>query len=147
MSGELRHYGSRVILPRRIKADLVDSAIAAAIFVVPLLFGQALAGSVPDALLRATLLGIPAGFLYSLFRDAAGGGTSLGKRVLRLRVIRLEDGQPCTSRRVWARDLLDPIPIVSLIDFIWMCIDRHGQKLMDKRLRVQVVEEHTGLTK
>jgi uncharacterized RDD family membrane protein YckC len=144
---ELRHYGSRVILPGRIKADLVDSAIAAAIFAGPLLFGQVLAGNVPDALLRATLLGMPAGFLYSLFRDAAGGGTSLGKRVLRLRVIRLEDGQPCTSRRVWARDLLDPIPIVGLIDFIWMCIDRHGQKLMDKRLRIQVVEEPRGLTK
>jgi len=42
---------------------------------------------------------------------------------------------------------VDPIPIIGLIDFIWMCIDRHGQKLMDRRLRVQVVEEPTRLTK
>ena len=105
-----RHYGPRVILPRRIKADLVDAAIAATIVFCPLLLGQALAGVVPDPVLRTFILGIPAGIGYSLFRDAAGRGTSLGKRVLGLRLIRLEDGKPCTPRRVWTRNLLDPYP-------------------------------------
>ncbi len=131
-------------MPRRLKADLVDSAIAAAILFGPLLLGQALVGSVPDPFLRATWLGIPAGISYSLCRDAAGGGTSLGKRALGLTVIRLVDGRPCTSRQVWARDLADLIPIVGPIDFIFMCVDRHGQKkLMDKWLRIQVVEQIT----
>ena len=135
------HYRPRVILPRRLKADLLDSAISAAILIGPLLLGQALVGSVPDPFLRATWLGIPAGISYSLFRDAVGGGTSLGKRALGLTVIRLADGRPCTPRQVWARDLVDLIPIVGLVDFIFMCVDRHGQKLMDKWLRIQVVEQ------
>lgn len=136
-----RHYGPRVILPRRIKADLADGAIAATILICPLLVGQALTGIVPDSLLRVFGLGIPAGAGYSLFRDSAGRGTSLGKRVLGLRLIRLEDGKPCTARRVWARNLLDPIPIVDLIDFVFMCVDEHGQKLMDRRLQTHVVEK------
>jgi uncharacterized RDD family membrane protein YckC len=134
-------YAPRVILPRRIKADLVDGAIAAVIFIVPVLVGQAVSDVVPDAGLRLFFLGIPAAIGYSLFRDAAAGGTSLGKRALGLRVIALEDGRPCRARRVWARNLLDPIPIVGLVDFIWMCVDRHGQKLMDRLFRTQVVEE------
>ena len=138
---ESRHYAPKAALPRRIKADLVDGAIAAVILVVPVLVGQVLSDVVPDAGLRLFALGIPAAIVYSLFRDAAAGGTSLGKRALGLRVIALEDGRPCRARRVWARNLLDPIPIVGLVDFIWMCVDRHGQKLMDKLFRTQVVEE------
>jgi hypothetical protein len=41
---------------------------------------------------------------------------------------------------VWARNLLDPIPVLGLVDFVWMCVDKHGQKLMDRKLRTQVVE-------
>ena len=134
------HFRPRVILPRRIKADLVDGVIAVTIFVVPLLIGQAVAGHLPDALLRLSVLSIPAAILYAILRDSIGHGTSFGKRALGLRLIRLEDGQPCSARRVWARNLLDPIPFLSLIDFIWMCLDPHGQKLMDKRLRTQIVE-------
>jgi uncharacterized RDD family membrane protein YckC len=138
---ESSQYGPTVVLPRRIKADLVDGAITAAIFIVPVLVGQAVSDVVPDAGLRLFALGIPAAIVYSVFRDAAARGTSLGKRVLGLRVIALEDGMPCRARRVWARNLLDPIPIVGLIDFIWMCVDRHGQKLLDRLFRTQVVEE------
>jgi len=135
-----RHYGQKVILPRRIKADVVDGAVTAVILIVPLLVGQAIAGHAPDPVLRATLLSIPAGILYSILRDAIGGGTSLGKRAMGLTIIRLDDGRACTPRHVWARDLLDPIPMLSLVDFIGMCVDRRGQKLMDKWLGVQVIE-------
>ncbi|HYT79126.1 MAG TPA: RDD family protein [Actinomycetota bacterium] len=135
------HYGPRVILPRRIKADLVDGAIAAVIFVLPLLVGQALSDRIPGGFLRLFSLAIPAAILYSLFRDTVARGTSLGKRALGLRVIALEDGGPCNARRVWARNLLDPIPVIGLVDFIWMCVDRHGQKVMDRRFHTQVVEK------
>ena len=32
------------------------------------------------------------------------------------------------------------MPIINLIDFILMCIDPRGQKLMDKWLGIQLVE-------
>ena len=140
MSTAQRHYGTKVVLPRRVKADVVDDAISAAILFGPLLLGQALVGSVPDALLRVTIVAFPAGILSFVFRDVVGGGTSYGKRALGLKIIRLADGRRCTSRHVWARNLLDVIPIVNLIDFVLMCVDRRGQKLMDKWLRLQVIE-------
>lgn len=137
---EGRHYRRRVILPRRIKADLVDGAIATAIMFGPVLAGQGLAGVLSDSTLRLFVLGIPGGFGYSLFRDSVGGGTSLGKRALGLQLIRLEDGKPCGPGRVWARNLLDLIPVIDFVDFAWMCVDKHGQKLMDRKLQTQVVE-------
>jgi hypothetical protein len=136
------HYGPTVLLPRRIKADLTDGAIGAAIMLVPLLIGQALTGVAPSHLLRLLLLAIPAGLVYCLVRDAIGRGTSFGKRALRLCLIRLEDGQLCGARRVWARNLLDWIPLVNIVDFVWMCADRHGQKIMDRRLRTQIIEAY-----
>lgn len=135
-----RHYRPKVILPRRIKADLLDDALTAAIMFGPLLVGQGLTGVLPDSILRLFVLGIPVGIGYFLFRDSIGLGTSVGKRVLGLRLIRLEDGEPCTPGRVWARNLVDPIPVLGLVDFVWMCFDKHGQKLMDRKLRTQVVE-------
>jgi uncharacterized RDD family membrane protein YckC len=134
------HYGTKVVLPRRVKADLADEALAAAILFGPLLLGQALVGSVPDLLLRVTIVAFPAAILYTVFRDAAGGGVSLGKRALGLTIIRLVDGRRCTARHVWARNLLDVVPIINVIDFIMMCVDRRGQKIMDRWLRLQVVE-------
>ena len=32
------------------------------------------------------------------------------------------------------------IPVIDLIDFAWMCADKHGQKFMDRRLQTQIVE-------
>jgi uncharacterized RDD family membrane protein YckC len=135
-----RHYRPKVILPRRIKADLVDDAITAAIMLGPLLAGQGLTGALPDSILRLFVLGIPVGIGYFLFRDSVGFGTSAGKRLLGLPLIRLADGKPCTPGRVWARNLVDPIPLLGLVDFVWMCFDTHGQKLMDRKLGTQVVE-------
>lgn len=134
-------YAPTVILPRRIKAELFDSTIASAIAVVPALIGQGLADRLPDLLLRLFWLGIPAAILYVLFRDAVGRGTSWGKRALGLRIIDVTNGAVCGRGQVWARNLLDVIPVINFIDFIWMCVDKHGQKWMDRWLGTQVVEE------
>jgi len=32
------------------------------------------------------------------------------------------------------------VPIINVIDFIMMCVDRRGQKIMDRWLQLQVVE-------
>jgi hypothetical protein len=52
----------------------------------------------------------------------------------------VKTGAPCTTDRVWSRNLADLIPIVDVIDFVLMCLDPRGQKMMDKILHIQVTE-------
>jgi len=56
----------------------------------------------------------------------------------------LRTGKPCSARSPWARNVCDVVPILNLIDFVMMCIDVRGQKLMDKRLQVQLVDTGSG---
>jgi uncharacterized RDD family membrane protein YckC len=130
----------KVILPRRFKADTADSVIATGIMLVPLFTLYPFAQSWPAVLQPLPLVGFPAGVLYVVFSDAVAKGTSLGKRWVGLQVIDLRSGAPCAARRVWARNLLDPIPILDVIDCALMCLDRRGQKLMDNVLGTQVIE-------
>ncbi len=46
-------------------------------------------------------------------------------------MIDLRSRAPCAAKQVHP---LDPIPILDVIDFAPMCVDRRGQKLMDKVL-------------
>lgn len=130
----------KVILPRRSKADSIDGVAATILMLVPLFALTAIGDLLPSWLQPLLLIGIPGGVFYIVFRDAMGKGTSVGKRALGLRIIDLRTGTPCSPRRVWARNLLDLIPIVDLIDFVLMCLDSRGQKMMDKVLDTQVVE-------
>ncbi|MBI3455306.1 MAG: RDD family protein [Candidatus Rokubacteria bacterium] len=130
----------KVILPRRFKADSIDGVAATILMLVPLFALTAIGDLLPSWLQPLPLIGIPGGVFYIVFRDAMGKGASVGKRALGLRIIDLRTGTPCSARRVWARNLLDLIPIVDLIDFVLMCLDSRGQKMMDKVLDTQVVE-------
>lgn len=114
--------------------------IATIITLVPLFALAAIGDRLPAWLQALPLIGIPGGISYIIFRDAVGKGTSPGKGALGLRIIDLRTGTPCSARRVWARNVLDPIPIVDLIDFVLMCFDSRGQKIMDKVLDTQVAE-------
>jgi uncharacterized RDD family membrane protein YckC len=100
----------------------------------------AVGGVLPSVFQPLSIVGMPGGVLYGMFRDSFGKGTSLGKRWLGLRLIDVHTGVQCSGRRVWARNLLDLIPIVNLIDFTLMCLDARGQKMMDKALKTQLIE-------
>lgn len=128
----------KVILPRRIKADTADSLIAVTAMLAPLLVMSAIADFLPPLLHKLSIIGIPGALLYVVFRDSIGRGTSIGKKWLRLQVVDLRTGSPCTAGRVWARNLTDLIPILNAIDFVLMCIDPRGQKIMDKILHIMV---------
>jgi uncharacterized RDD family membrane protein YckC len=135
-----RNFGPKVIVPRRIKADLVDGLIGAAILVVPLMTADAMVDKVPDLFVGLSVLAWPASLLYVLFRDVWGNGTSWGKRLLGLRIIDTRTGDPTGRARVAARNIVDPIPLVSAVDFWFACADRNGQKYMDKLLDTQIIE-------
>jgi uncharacterized RDD family membrane protein YckC len=87
------------------------------------------------------MAGIPLALIYLIFRDSIGRGTSLGKRALGLSLVDLRTGQPCDGRRVLARNIIDIIPVIDLIDFVLTCVDENGQKMMDKVLGTQVTKK------
>ena len=140
-----KHYGQKVIIPRRIKADFVDGFIGVAICGLLLIVGELLPDKFMESTAWVSAIGVPLSFFYVLFRDAIGNGTSAGKRALGLVVIELNSGQPSSSVRVWSRNLIDILPIINLIDFIASCMDAHGQKIMDKILNTQVVEGNSSV--
>lgn len=130
----------KVLFARRLNADTTDGVIAAALMLVPMFLIGRLAESLPAGLERLGILGIPVGLFYAIFRDAVGRGTSPGKRMLGLHLVDLRTGNLCSAARVWRRNLTDLVPVLNLIDFILMCIDPRGQKMMDKKLQVQLVD-------
>ena len=130
----------KVILPRRVKADSADGFIATALMFTAFFVILAINGSLPPLLQRLSVIGIPVAFLYIVLRDSIGKGTSFGKKWLGLQIIDLRTGAACTAGRVWMRNLTDLIPILNAIDFLLMCIDPRGQKIMDKILQIQVVD-------
>lgn len=130
----------KVILPKRIKSDLLDGFIGSVIIFAPAFTVYAFADYMSAPLHRLSVIGIPIGVLYLLFRDSFGGGTSLGKRALGLVIVDLRSEEHCNGSRVLPRNVLDLIPIIDLIDFVLTCIDDRGKKIMDKVLGTQVTE-------
>ena len=88
---------TRRILPRRIGAWLVDVALVCAV-------GKA-----------AGWPGWVAGWFYWILRDGCFEGQSLGKRLLRLKVVSLPSQQPCTFTQSIRRNLLWVLPVTDVV--------------------------------
>jgi uncharacterized RDD family membrane protein YckC len=119
------------------KADVEKRLFAAAIdgllFMTAWLFYRSLGSLVP-------LVG---GAAYLLLRDAVGG-QSIGKIMLGLTVIRVENGQPCRLSDSLRRNAMLLVPganIVALFLEAWTIMrDRQGQRLGDRLAQTQVVD-------
>jgi len=131
----------KVLLPKRIKSQVVDSVISTVLILVPMYIVYAYSGVLSEPFHRLSLAGIPLALIYVIFRDSIGRGTSLGKRALGLTIVDLRTEQPCNGRRVLARNVIDLIPVVDLIDFVLTCVDENGQKIMDRVLGTQVTNK------
>jgi uncharacterized RDD family membrane protein YckC len=130
----------KVILPHRIKADALDGTIAALLMLLPLFGIDAISDYLPEPFHRLSIVGIPVALVYVIFRDSIAKGASPGKRALRLIIVDLGTGRPCNGKHVLARNVIDIIPVINLADFVLTCIDKRGQKIMDKVLGTQVTE-------
>lgn len=97
----LRRSPHRVAKLARTIAKLIDFAI---IFGLAILFYP---------------LGILLASLYVVMSDSLQNGQSVGKRIMGLRVISLEDGRPCTIKQSIIRNLPLLIPLIVAIIPIW----------------------------
>ncbi len=92
--------------------------------------------------LSVVLLILPT--LYFLFKDGMNGGRSIGKRIMGLATIRVEDGKPCTYGNSFARNiiwsLLNSVAMGSLIEGIMVLVTDDGTRLGDKIAKTKVIK-------
>lgn len=84
------------------------------------------------------LLGFGWALLYTLLRDGFGEGQSWGKKMLKLMVVRLEDGQPATKGNSAVRNLVGWV--LGFIDIIVALFQQQGQRVDDMLAKTQVIE-------
>lgn len=151
---ELATWGVRAV------AFLIDQLILTA--VIGAAFGIAFATDSdtddPQGLLREVVfaVGVPLGLLYApllLARDGARNGQTLGKQVMRIRVVR-ENGEPVTLGNAIMRETIGRQLIAAftyglylLVDYAWPLWDGARQALHDKvaQTRVTRVEARPGM--
>ncbi|QFG24814.1 RDD family protein [Actinomadura sp. WMMB 499] len=90
------------------------------------------------------LIAIIVGFLYFWLMHAKWGQT-LGKMLLRIRVVRADDGGPVVSSQAAARSAFYSVlggicGCIGFIDVLWILWDRRRQALHDKIARTVVVK-------
>lgn len=86
----------------------------------------------------SVLLVIP-GLLYALLKDGMCGGRSIGKKLMGLRVIEVNSGQPCSYKDSVIRQIVMWIPLVGFIECVLVIIDGKGRRLGDKVAGTQVI--------
>lgn len=146
---------------RRVWATWFDLAVVGSPALVPILYALATAertgvSATGSAELTPVGLGLVAAWLGVLLYLAlwgwnryvvqARGGTSLGKRRQRIRVVLSADGTAPSTTRLVARDaahVLDIVPIC--LGLLWPLWDRRRQTFADKITGTVVVEGSCGV--
>ena len=144
------YYMGRVLAnwPQRVGAYLIDDLIAGIpAFLALILFS----GSTPDetasagAVLVSSLLYLLSLGIWIYNRAILQGrtGQSWGKQVLKLRLVRMADGQPVGGLMAFVRDLLHILDaLVCYLGFLWPIWDARRQCLFaDKIVNTVVLSE------
>jgi uncharacterized RDD family membrane protein YckC len=133
---------------KRIIAYIIDCVLVAVIagiffgigFTLPLVLRNAIVGILG---LLIALLGFVLALVYMLLRDGLFGGRSLGKKLMKLRVVR-SDGSKCDFVSSALRNITLPvfsiIPPLYLIELLLPLVDKEGLRLGDRVAKTQVVE-------
>ena len=119
-------------LPQRLAGQFLDGLVAAvppiAAFLVTFVLNRA------GIVLIVVACIFP--FLYTLLADGLEGGQSYGKRMVGIRVVSMQTGEPCSFGQSFIRNLL--LMILGPIDWIFIFGQRH-QRLGDKAAGTIVV--------
>jgi uncharacterized RDD family membrane protein YckC len=117
------------------KADLAQLRIYA--WLIDLLLALGLGA------MFATPLGWAASTLYWLLRDGLFEGQSIGKRLMKLKVVMGKDRRRCTIAASFIRNLLWAVPFVNLVmaatGVYYLSKDRSGQHWGDRLADTRVV--------
>jgi len=121
----------------RLIANFIDWVVTYAIFLGPyFVFDPTLKTLPPDALVILSFFGAP---LYYLLNDGLPNGQSLGKKLFRIQVIDEKTGQPCRIGKSFLRNIPMVIPLVNLLDVLYIFGDER-KRLGDHWAGTIVVE-------
>jgi uncharacterized RDD family membrane protein YckC len=136
-------------IPERIAAALLDFVIIFAYILVVSFIYSAIKSATysyktsPVAIAFLIVLYLPA-LLYSLLFETFMNGQSIGKRVLRIKVMRLDGRQPSFGNYVmrWVLRIVDilPLPFPGLIAIIVLAFNDKGQRLGDMAAGTMVIK-------
>ena len=130
---------------QRIAAWIIDVAIAKACalcsLIVAYLFweqsiGNPLLGLMSFIFVFATFV-IPGSFI--LLRDSLSQGRGVGKKVMRIRVVR-SDGSRCDMISSILRNLTFLIPLLNIAEMIIAVAAKDGRRMGDRLAKTQVIE-------
>jgi uncharacterized RDD family membrane protein YckC len=124
---------------RRVMAAIVDLLIVTAGAVVVLVAGDSLAGDRQGAL-AAVILGWA---LYYFFALESGEGQTLGKKLMKLRVVRA-DGSPAGMREVGVRTILRVIDNYLVGMIVMLATGERRQRIGDLAAGTIVVDASAG---
>jgi len=139
---------SRPSFIRRVAAQLVDLFfISLSYFIVALIFSfldmnPYLPG--PDQYYYqqwfwGTIAGL--GIFYFLVRDA--GGASIGKRIMGLRVVKINDyDRPATVVHSIVRNITLLVPLLNILDVVYAFTDPKGRRVGDRAAGTVLTESH-----
>lgn len=115
----------------RIVAQIIDSIVAALILFVPVFI---LKDEVEDLFLIILIAYLG----YLLFQDALPNGQSIGKRVMKLSVVNIKTGKPCSFIGSAVRNAF--LLFFGIIDLL-LILSRYKQRLGDKVASTVVIKE------
>ena len=98
-----------------------------------------------DSTFISIILPILIPFSYLLFKDSLPflKGQSIGKKLMKLKVIDASTGQGLTGKygKTFIREIVQWIPLLNLVDFLMIFGGYTRQRLADKWVETQVIKE------
>jgi len=126
---------------RRITAFFLDWLVATVSLAAFLIAAAALYSSSNAILnlfgLLSSLLGVIAWAAYLLLRDGLFEGASLGKKLMKMQVLR-SDGRPCDLCRSVLRNVVLLMPPIVFLEPVLLAVDGMGKRLGDRIAKTQV---------
>lgn len=148
---------------KRVGANLIDS-IPALVYVIVFMIGYVnvilslftslqtsgtynpdLSGLVPWIIVVAALWLISLGWnIYNRWITAGRTGQSLGKRVMKIKLISEQTAQPIGAGYAFLRDIVHVVDGAAYIGYLWPLWDEKRQTFSDKIMQTIVVDQPAG---
>lgn len=109
-------------------------------FIVAIITGVTTGGNQRAAVSNVMIIRFICCIIFFI-RDGLFGGRGIGKRWVGLRIIDISTGEGCSFFRSLLRQATLGLPLVNLAELVLPAFDPRGQRLIDKLLDTQVIDE------